>query len=380
MDEVPEGRSLDYKAELPGGKDAEKKELASDASSFANGAGGYIIYGISEKKDGAGKNTGLPEPEAGLSNGNVDPEILRLESILRSTIDPVIPGVRIKQFAGFAKGPVVLLYIPRSWAGPHMVTAGGDSRFHSRGSAGKHSLDVHEIRSAFSLSAELPTLIRRFRDERLGRIVADETPVALDGADRLVLHLVPFSAMGMEPSVDLATWAKTPPPPLSPNASNHRYNFDGFVTFNNDANRVNRTYFQLFRSGAIEAVRTMSSARTDGTKMLRPWWLEEIILDGLRDYVSRYEKNGVELPVVVMASLLSVKGAMLPPSATRGNRGSGPAIERDTLLLPDVLLRDYADDLPKLMRPAFDALWQAVGTPRSYCYDENGAWNRDFRW
>ena len=45
---VAEGRTLDYKRTLPGGKDDEKREFLADVSSFANAAGGDIIFGVEE--------------------------------------------------------------------------------------------------------------------------------------------------------------------------------------------------------------------------------------------------------------------------------------------------------------------------------------------
>ena len=41
-----EGRTLDYKRTLPGSTDEEKREFLADVSSFANAAGGDIVYGI----------------------------------------------------------------------------------------------------------------------------------------------------------------------------------------------------------------------------------------------------------------------------------------------------------------------------------------------
>jgi predicted HTH transcriptional regulator len=50
--EVRENRMLDYKEKLPGSSDSEKTEFLADVSSFANAAGGYILYGIRERRDG----------------------------------------------------------------------------------------------------------------------------------------------------------------------------------------------------------------------------------------------------------------------------------------------------------------------------------------
>ncbi|NUQ75437.1 MAG: ATP-binding protein [Polyangiaceae bacterium] len=378
-DGIPEGRTLDYKAELPKSSDGEKKEFARDVTSFANAAGGYIVYGVTEQKDAAGKNTGVAGAADGLLGVNADTEILRMESMLRGNIDPIVPGLRFKKIEGFTNGPVILLHIPKSWAAPHMVAVDNDSRFYSRGSAGKQSMDVREIRSAFVLSAEMPALIRRFRDERLGRIMADETPMALMGRARVVLHMIPFSSMGIDTGgIDLAAIDADAPAPLRTGSGwNNRYNFDGWLSFSGPDRGAQRSYLQVFRSGALETVMAYTHGPSSGvTLFYNPWGIEEDVLDALRRYVQLYKKHQVEPPVVIALSLLNFRNATIPPNPESPG-DDVYSVDRDMLLLPDVLVRDYGDALHTLMRPAFDALWQAAGVPKSFSYDENGKWGKN---
>ncbi len=83
--QVREGRAIDYKRTLPGGKDLEKKEFLADVSSFANASGGYLIFGMDEAE-------GVATEIKGLADINVDKEILRLNSILESGLEPRIPS------------------------------------------------------------------------------------------------------------------------------------------------------------------------------------------------------------------------------------------------------------------------------------------------
>jgi len=50
-------------------------------------------------------------------------------------------------------------------------------------------------------------------------------------------------------------------------------------------------------------------------------------------------------------------------------------IDRDVLIVPDVLIEKYLFDLPRVLRPAFDAVWNACGRVRSLNYDAEGNWN-----
>src|SRR4051812_7031873 len=79
-DAVSEGKTIDYKAVLPGRTDGEKIEFLADTSSFANTAGGHVLYGVVEQR---GVPTGIP----GLPGIDPDAEILRLESMLRDGVE-----------------------------------------------------------------------------------------------------------------------------------------------------------------------------------------------------------------------------------------------------------------------------------------------------
>ena len=53
-------RTLDYKRQLPGNSDDDKREFLADVSSFANAAGGDILFGISEDNGVPTSADGLP--------------------------------------------------------------------------------------------------------------------------------------------------------------------------------------------------------------------------------------------------------------------------------------------------------------------------------
>jgi predicted HTH transcriptional regulator len=81
--ELREGKTVDYKRDLPGNSENEKKEFLYDVSSFANTVGGDLIIGLEEENGVASKVTAVT-PE------NLDKEIQRIDSILMSGIEPRI--------------------------------------------------------------------------------------------------------------------------------------------------------------------------------------------------------------------------------------------------------------------------------------------------
>jgi hypothetical protein len=371
--EVREGRTLEYKEALPTNSDDDKREFLADVSSFANASGGDLLYGVTEKRDTGGKTTGIAESASGLAGVNADQEVRRLDSMIRDGIQPRIAGVHIRAVEGFSSGPVLLVRIQKSYAAPHMVTFKNLSRFFSRNSGGKYQLDVGEIRSAFALSETLPERIRRFRDERLARILAGETPVPVQDGAKVVLHLLPLSSLDPTSQLDVEQVAAQAMKlaPLYSSGWDKRFNFDGYLTHNTDsASKVCHSYVQFFRSGAIEAVDSRILINGDGGKSFPARPVEDELMTALKEYLPAYKALGVEPPVVVMVSLLGVRGYYISAGQFRDARGD---FDRDVLLLPDLLIEDLSVSVELLLKPAFDAMWQASGWRRCFNYDEKGS-------
>jgi len=50
-------------------------------------------------------------------------------------------------------------------------------------------------------------------------------------------------------------------------------------------------------------------------------------------------------------------------------------IDRDEVVLPEVTADSLDKEVPTIMKPIFDAVWNACGLPHSYNYTKNGIWN-----
>ena len=255
-----------------------------------------------------------------------------------------------------------------------MITFQSESRFFSRTNAGKYPLDVTEIRSAFALSETLLEKVRRFRDERLARIVADETPLALEASPKIVLHVLPISVFEPGTQIDLVFVSEQVArlQPIYSGGWNHRYNFDGFLTYGTSAQTsLGSSYLQIFRHGAIEAVecRLMYG---DDKKLIPSVVFEGKLISAVGHYLALERDFGVNPPLFVMLSLLGVKGYKM------ATRHAWPdeihPIDRDTLILPEILVEDYGVNTDRILHPTFDAIWQAAGWSGSLHYDKEGKW------
>ncbi len=373
-DKVSEGKYIEYKQALPSTTDRDKKEFLADVSSFSNTAGGYVFYGISEE-------SGLPQEVLGLEGIDPDSELLRLENMLRDAITPRIPGVNIRAIPMKDRGHVLAIHTSRSWASPHMVSYAGGSKFYARNSAGKYQLDVFELRNAFTATSVESERIRQFQIDRIAKIVANETPVPVNVGPQMVLHLIPIGALDSRTPYDLKEFQLTQnremlAPIYSPHYNCFRFNFDGVLTYNH----LNReepavSYLQLFRNGIIESCSNTLFNPDASPPCINSIVFEEEIVLSLGRYFRIQNKLEIEPPFFVLLSLLNVAGYNLP---TRNSTGIGydtNQIDRNDLIVPELLVEDNTLAPETILKPAFDAIWNAAGLPQSPYYDTNGNWN-----
>jgi len=368
---VQERRTLEYKEALPGNSDKDKSEFLEDVSSFANSSGGDLIYGVRDKRDPNGKTTGVPEAVIGLKGTNADQEIRRLDDLIRNCVKPRMPGVRIgSPIEGFQKVPVIIVRVPRSFNSPHMVTFKNLSRFYARNSAGKYRLDVSEIRAAFLASETLFEKIKQFRADRIAKIVANEEYPTLSSVAKVILHILPVSAFMPGSQIDLKSSVEKCKDLLIPISHSpefrrfgrFRYNFDGFLVYQPYRNAGKcQSYLQLFRNGAIEA----ADASILNNSII-PDSLKSEVGSALGKYLSFCKSIGLEPAIFVALALSGVKGYRIPRVADTIAENAGlplPSIDRDLLILPEALVEDLAEAPEKILRPAFDVLWQSAGHP-----------------
>jgi hypothetical protein len=363
--QIPEGRTIEYKESLPGRGEPDKKEFLADVTSFCNSSGGDIIYGIREE-------AGLPTSLIGIENTQVDFEMQRLNNMILESVDPRIPGLSIQPVQINSSKSAIIIRIPRSWALPHMVKQSG--RFYSRKSNGKYALDVSEIRGLFSLSENITQRIKSFRFERMSAIIENESVVRLGAHPKIVFHSVPLSAFDPTAKYDLSWLEKQNPflQPLSATSWRGRYNFDGFLSYSNFGEVG--SYIQVFRNGIVEAIDDFFlRPREELGKIIPAQPFEELLIWALPRFLQIQRILGVDTPMMILLSLVGVAGYRVAAGPYVPN--STP-IDRDILVLPEVLLEGSLDKVhpPQILQPAFDAIWNASGFPRSLNYNESGKW------
>ncbi len=384
-DKEPEGQTLDYKQELPSTAERDTGRFLDDVNAFANASGGDIVFGIPEERDEQGRNTGRPMSATGLPGTiNLDAERLRLVSMIRSNVEPrLIPGWTV---VDGDDGPIIVVRIYAGWSGPYRLRHGEQSRFFVRTGSGKHAMDMTEIRTEFVRSATLEQRVRQFRDDRLARIITGDTPVALGEAPKLVLHLFPLSAAGLGEGIDVRRITRDSldfyalgSTGGNPRYDIARYNIDGWMIpawrEHMTSERPQRIgYTQVFRDGAVETVNT-SLLIDEGAGLI---WVDNVaytLVDRIERYRVSLKALGVSPPIFCMVSIVRANGRQIymPGPQPRGGGGGGK-LDRDMVLLPEVVFADEETPTAEALRPMFDALWQAGNYPECTFYDGQGEW------
>jgi Putative DNA-binding domain len=363
---IAEGRSIDYKRDLPGNSDGEKKELLADVSSFANTGGGDLVFGMEE----AG---GLPTQITGTGAADLDLEVRRLDSIIAAGLSPRIRHT-IKAVTTVAGPSVLIIRVERSWAGPHRVIFQNHDKFWGRNSAGKYSLDVNELRAAFTLSNTANEKIRAFRTDRIISLTNGDTPVPFMGSPKVIIHFIPLEAFAGGPTYDVRPIYDNPQliAPMGTTVSSHRLNLEGVVAFG--SRQPCDTYTQLFRNGVLEVVQgRILAVQHEGRLVIPSVAFEEYIVRYLPQCFRLLETIGAGLPVVVAMTLTHTKGVWM--GVDTFHRGeAGYPIDAERVILPETIVESFTTPAPEILKPMFDLLWNACGFPGSENFDADGNW------
>ena len=374
--EVTEQKTLEYKQKLPGKADSEKKEFLADISSFANANGGDIIYGVAEEN-------GIPKELIGIDVEDIDKEILRLEEMIRTGIEPRIPNTEVYSIKLSNAKYALIIRIPKSYIGPHWVKFKDHCKFYSRSTKGKYRMDLTELRIAFTLSETIVERARDFRLKRINQIQMGETCLPLKESAKIVFHLIPYSAFYPGKRYDISIFFK-----LRENfregygfGAEDRYNFDGILSYSrNSSDGKIDLYCQIFRNGTIEMVDAdmLDPDRKNG-ELIIPITFEKELIQAFKNYLEFFKIIKIEPPIFIFLSFMKVKGYRMEVRSHYQQypytiRKYSDFIDRENLLVPEIFIETYDIDPAKTLQPCFDSIWNACGFPRSLNYDNNGEW------
>jgi hypothetical protein len=305
----------------------------------------------------------------------------RFENLLRTGADPVIRGVDFHAVDVNGSRKVVIIKIPRSIARPHVVRIKDHFRFYGRNSSGVHQLEVEDLRRAFLESETLATKIRSFRSDRLSAISTNETFMPLLSGAKIVLHLIPDSSFELGKRYDFGEeWISDFPPIYNSSGWNRRITFDGIMTYTgNDKEGIVYYYTHVFNNGILEAVDAFSLQIQGEKKIIPSVGYEEELIDALNKYLYSFKKYQIELPAWVCLSLIGIKGYVMGVNEFWFRDRKVYPIDRDELIILPIRIESYDLPVDRILKPAFDSIWNACGYKQSLNYDENETWKRKSR-
>jgi hypothetical protein len=362
---------IDYKRQTYGPKESDHAEFLADISSFANTSGGDLVIGMAE--------TGGVPTEFVPFIGDADTERRRLEEIARTGLEPRIRNLQIRMIPVSDRGRVIIVRAPRSYLPPHRVTYKNRNRFWARASSGKYEPNIEELRHLFNDSPQLAERIRSFRNDRIIRITAGELPVPVASGGKVALHVVPLPSFADNRLLDVVSSIASGthvPLPLGGMSGANRVdvNLDGFLNYTELPTAARASYAQFFRTGAIEGVGELSRRKDDGNAyFVGPEFTEKIVFS-VWQYLSVLKAFDAGLPIFAFLSLCDIKGCYYRHTIDgMGWNDAGP-LQRDVVALPEVYIENFDVDVPAIMRPVFNTLWNAFGFAHCDMYNDRGNW------
>ena len=216
-----------------------------------------------------------------------------------------------------------------------------------------------------------------FRSDRVKELQNNRTPVKFLSGAKIVLHIMADTRSTIDPNYNIEIIERNPKYllPIKPLGIETSHTFDGFLTYSTDLDGSTRSYAHLYRKGVIEAVEG-SLIKTIVTKKEIPSVaFEEEILKAIPYYFEVFRRIGVESPISIYLSMIDIKDYTM--SLNQDILGVQPIqCQEEVLKFADIFIENFnnVDNVPRMMQPVFDEVWNAFGMFKSFNYDEDGNW------
>lgn len=366
---VTESPYLDYKQETYGDTGNDRSEFLADISSFANTLGGDLVIGVAEAD-------GLPTELTPIT-GDCDAEMRRLEQIALSGLEPRISNLRLRSVPIAAGGHVIIVRVPRSYIPPHRVVARDSNRFWARAGTTKYQPNVEQLRRLFNDAPHLTERIRAFQTERLIKIAAGDTPIPMSQIGKVVVHVIPLPSFADGRLVDImSVLGRGTHLPMPLDELNFpkmgAVNLDGYVNYASGVAGARQSYAQFFRNGAIEGVGELRHDDGVNSRFIGGAFTN-LIVTHVRQYLQVLKSYEMGLPVYVFLSFCNAAKTVYRYASPEGfGWQDTKMLGREIAAFPEIYVEDFDVDVPAVMRPVFNVVWNAFGLAQCDIYDGQG--------
>ncbi len=352
--QVSERRDLEFKRDLPGKSDEQVKEFLADVTSLANAQGGDLIFGIEDVGGVADSLLGVAAPDP-------DAEILRLENIIRTCVEPRLIGVRTHWVTLSLAAGVIIIRVPASLGAPHRIVFKNSGRFFSRNSRGKYEMDVHELRVAFTQSEKLPQRFRKLHVDAVESARGIDMPFAIKAEPTAVVSVIPLGLFREDR--DLGISHDHALAPVSTTGHSYIDTMEGVLIhtpIDADIGTV-RSYALTHRAGRTDAAwtigRIVKGQGGEEASYVWPQRFEEGLLDVTSSTQAKLRLFGIEGPWAILVTIVGVQGFQMPLGDYHVSREAW----RRSALLPQIVV-ERIDEAGLL--PILKAFWLLFGEQR----------------
>jgi hypothetical protein len=384
QNQVAESETLDYKREMYGQGDADRRELLRDVSSLANRLGGHLLIGIREEGE-------IPVEVEGIENGDIAAE--RIMSSCFSGIHERINGFDVRPIQLANGRSVLAVYVPPSTRVPHMVTLQQEDRFWIRHGRQKMRMSVAEIREACLKVENLSERAETFINIRRERFIADKTR-DIQPAERAHLRI---AVTPLEVTADRFDIGREDIRGLMRNPPNTRQ--DGWVlAWVREGNprptmiglqigSADWRLFDAYRNGGVELYvpididgshfRSIRLPNGSRVRVLHNLALVEYTVCVYRFYKSFAEMIGITDPLILTWDLVRAHGWGLRRyfEERDSNDYYAPRIwQEEHLILPPMQVPNLSEP-DQMAKAVLDRVWQSFGYESTIFFDEDKCFN-----
>lgn len=364
-----EGKSIDYKKQLPR-RNEDVQKLLADVSAFANAEGGAIVFGVEE-------DDGEPTNCCGVGEVDFDREKLRLGAIIADNLDPALRGHQFDPITMPSGAGVLVLRIPQSPAAPHRI-AKGTPKFYLRGDGLNIPMSSYDLRSAFLASSSLEEKARAFVEGRCELLSQRKLPFRLNSTGHALLHIIPIASLMRSVSrsiADLQTAVGTLWPPQSESGCCQGFCLEGLLSTSFDGQGGVYSHVLTFRSGILEASYPCRGTGAEQKQVRESWYLKNFN-HRLPAYEEAIRKLGCNPPYLISLSLVDCQGTT--PWVSTAFRGEGSPIALMERIQTFPILEWAADviDWTFVLRHFSDLYANLSGSFKSLYFSEDGSMKR----
>jgi hypothetical protein len=365
-----ENDTLDFKRDMYGAGDEEKREMLRDIVALANHRGGHIVVGMEQDEDGIAKQL------VGTEKGN---HVDRITSSCLTSIERRLNGLEVEDVELHDGKVALVIKVPASFSGPHMVTFKGLNQFWVRHGRQKAPMTVDQIGEAFDRAAQGVRLFESFITARKRRLKG-----AVGTATWMLLTTTPVSMRQEVVDVrDPAIKSILDERPIHPICQSELFvcrqavpSLQGLRAEGKQSGEL-FDYIELHRNGHLEFA-TCRPWRREWTPPFIHARLTVCYMDRFLEIASAlWQHLNLLVPLALSMTILNAHGLWLALGSELDpfeDMKKRPFTDEPNLELPPMYAEEIVRDRGIVLKTAADRLWNAFALEECTLLNQQGAW------